>query len=97
MGHPHRISKASTPRAADVEAVLADPTLEKKRALLGRAVFWKPDLALLLGRCGKTLDRWVDKGVFPKPDRYVNGDPVWFRGTLSDWAGGEAKLWGAPT
>lgn len=76
--------------------ILQDPQIERKRALLARMVFWKPDLSLLLGRSAKTLDRMVEKGELPKPDRHLNGAPVWFRGTLSDWAGGDHKAWGAP-
>lgn len=90
-----KVSGAPSPRA--LGEILQDPEIEKKRALLVRTVFWKPDLSFLFGRSTKTLDRWVDKGIFPKPDRHLNGEPLWFRGTLNDWAGGESKLWGFST
>lgn len=89
------MARKSPPPPADLAAILQDPHLEKRRALLSRVVFWKPDLSLLFGRSAKTLDRMVDKKEFPEPDRRLNGAPIWFRGTLSTWAGGAEKLWGA--
>jgi len=32
-----------------------------------------------------TFDRWVSTGVFPPPDRIINGRNYWHRSTAKTW------------
>lgn len=49
-------------------------------------VFWKPDLKKVVGKSPRTIDRWIQEGKFPKPDKYQDNRPLWTRKTITDWA-----------
>jgi hypothetical protein len=36
------------------------------------------------GRHGRTIKRWVDKGVLPRPDVTIQGRPYYFETTLTN-------------
>jgi hypothetical protein len=31
---------------------------------------------------GRTVSRWVKKGILPRPDQWINNRPYWFEDTL---------------
>lgn len=37
------------------------------------------------GKRRETLSRWITSGVFPRPDRIINGRNFWRRSTLENW------------
>ena len=39
-------------------------------------------VAQLWNKSPRTISRWVKKGIFPKPDKYVASSPLWKESTL---------------
>ncbi len=52
---------------------------------LPRLLLWKRDLAAMLGRGGRTLERMISRGEIPPPDRRLRGRPAWLPATIEGW------------
>jgi hypothetical protein len=50
-----------------------------------RLIFFKGDLALALGVCGRTVDRMRATGELPPPDLYLRGRQAWRASTVKTW------------
>lgn len=45
---------------------------------------WRAIGARYGGRHGRSIKRWVDKGVLPRPDLTIQGRPYYLESTLDD-------------
>lgn len=44
----------------------------------------KKDVAAMVGRNIRTIDRWISEGFFPK-GRYIKGSPTWTQKDIDRW------------
>lgn len=52
---------------------------------LPRLLYWKRDLAEMLGIGIRTLERSIATGEVPPPDRRFRGRPCWAASTIEAW------------
>lgn len=44
----------------------------------------RKDVASIIGRSVRTIDRWISEGIFPK-GRYIKGSPTWTQKDIDRW------------
>lgn len=49
-------------------------------------IFRKKHLPKIFGFCPNTIDKWIAQENFPRPDKYIDGKPIWLKSTLEEWA-----------
>jgi hypothetical protein len=52
----------------------------------GWAPLGRTEAAGRLGVRPGTVDKWVERGIFPAPSGTIGGRPFWFEGLLDEWA-----------
>lgn len=52
-----------------------------------RLMFWKNDIAEIVGKSNRTIDRWIQEGKFPKPSSYQGSKPYWTRKQILELVG----------
>lgn len=57
---------------------------------LAQNILFKKDVADMIGRTPRTVERWVKAGVLPAP-RYLMGQATWTVGQLDAWLAGRGE------
>jgi hypothetical protein len=70
-------------RVATLEAVVLGSGVVRGRSSHADRRLSKTDLAIREGVSARTIERGVERGIYPPPDDVINGRPRWWLSTIT--------------